>query len=231
MADQRIHDGRRTSAAPANDQQLSVGIEVLVPALDGRHRHQLRSGDAHRVVLDALANVEEAGSVTVTLVCVGHGYGGDLGNNGLHRGDDSGDLSRPVACLASVAMTRRHAYSGSPYEARYGFSRAVRIGDRVIVAGTAPIPPAGEPLEATANGQMHRCCEIAVAALRDLGAEVTDVVRTRMYLTFAEDADEVGRVHGEVFGAATPAATMVLVAGLLDPAWRIELEVEAVTSR
>ncbi len=124
-------------------------------------------------------------------------------------------------------MGRRHARSGSPYEQRYGFSRAVRVGDRVIVAGTAPIPAEGESLGATAYDQMLRCGEIALAALADLGGEARHVVRTRMFITDGSYADEVGRAHGELFGEAAPAATMA-VAGLIDPLWKVELEVEAV---
>lgn len=124
-------------------------------------------------------------------------------------------------------MSRRIVRSGSPYEARYGFARGVRIGNRVEIAGTAPIPPAGEPVEATAYAQMLRCGEIAVAALEELGATAADVVRTRMFLTDPSDADEVGRAHCEVFGAATPAATMLVVAALVEPDWKVEIEVEA----
>ncbi|GIU92445.1 MAG: hypothetical protein KatS3mg011_1351 [Acidimicrobiia bacterium] len=117
--------------------------------------------------------------------------------------------------------------SGSPYEPRYGFSRAIRIGQRVLVAGTAPIPPPGRPLPDDAYGQTHLCLEIALAALSELGASVGDVVRTRMYLVDGSDADEVGRAHGEVFGSVRPVATMVVVKELLDPAWRVEVEIEA----
>ena len=116
--------------------------------------------------------------------------------------------------------------SGSPYEARYGFCRALRRGRRVEVAGTAPIPPPGEPLRPDAHGQMLRCGEIAMAALRALGAGPEHVVRTRMFVTDPAEADEVGRAHREVFGRHPPVATMV-VTRLLDPAWRVELEVEA----
>lgn len=126
-------------------------------------------------------------------------------------------------------MAVQRVRSGSPYEAEYGFSRAVRVGDRVIVAGTAPIPPPGEPVAATAYLQMLRCGEIMVAALHSAGATPGDVVRTRMFLTDAADAAEVGRAHNEVFGAAAPAATMVVVAALVDPAWRVEAECEAIT--
>ncbi len=131
--------------------------------------------------------------------------------------------------LGCGSMSRRHARSGSPYEARYGFSRAVRIGDRILVAGTAPIPPPGEEVAATAYEQMWRCGEIALAAITDLGGTAADVVRTRMFLVDPADADEVGRAHHELFGAAAPAATMLAAGALLDPAWRIEIEVEAIT--
>jgi len=117
--------------------------------------------------------------------------------------------------------------SGSPYETEYGFSRAIRVGDRVLVAGTAPIPHPGEEVADTAYRQMLRCGQIIVAALEEAGASPTDVVRTRMYLTDPADADEVGRAHREVFGEAAPAATMVVVAALIDPTWKVELEVEA----
>lgn len=127
-------------------------------------------------------------------------------------------------------MSRLHARSGSHYEARYGFSRAVREGDRILVAGTAPIPREGHTVAASAYDQMRRCCEIAVAAMRELGGEPADVVRSRMFLTSAGDADEVGRAHAEVFGEAAPAATMVVVSGLIDPQWRVELEIEAVVA-
>ena len=128
-------------------------------------------------------------------------------------------------------MARRFTHSGSPYEERYGFSRGVRVGDRVEIAGTAPIPPPGEPIAANAFEQMLRCGAIAAAALEELGATTSDVVRTRMFITNRDDADEIGRAHREVFGAAAPAATMVVVASLLDPAWKVEIEVEALVGQ
>ena len=76
---------------------------------------------------------------------------------------------------------------------------------------------------------LHRASEIVIKALRQLGSSPEEVVRTRMFITDAADADDVGRAHGELFGVARPAATMVVVAGLLDPAWKVELEVEAFT--
>jgi len=129
-------------------------------------------------------------------------------------------------------MTDRHRFtSGSPYEPEYGFSRAVRVGDRVLIAGTAPIPHPEEEVADTAYRQMLRCGQIIISVLEETGASPADVVRTRMYLTDADDADEVGRAHREIFGEATPAATMVVVATLVDPAWKVEVEVEAIIRR
>ena len=116
--------------------------------------------------------------------------------------------------------------SGSPYEARIGFSRAVRVGGRVVVSGTAPVWPDGSCPDDVAV-QAARCLEIIVAALADAGAGPEDVVRTRMYLVDAGDAEAVGAAHAQVFGAAAPAATLVVVGGLLDPRWRVEIEAEA----
>jgi enamine deaminase RidA (YjgF/YER057c/UK114 family) len=117
--------------------------------------------------------------------------------------------------------------SGSPFEATIGFSRAVRVGDRVVVSGTGPVVPAGVCPD-DAAGQARRCFEIIATALGEVGASLRDVVRTRMYITAAEYADVVGEVHGELLGAVRPAATMVVVAALLDPAWKVEIEAEAV---
>ena len=125
-------------------------------------------------------------------------------------------------------MARSHARSGSPFEERYGFSRGIRVGRTVEIAGTAPIPPPGEPVAASAYEQMLRCGEIAIAALEELDASATDVVRTVMYITDRDDSDEVGRAHGELFGAAMPVATMVVVAGLLEASWKVEIEVTAI---
>ena len=124
-------------------------------------------------------------------------------------------------------MERRHARSGSPYEETIGFSRAVRVGSRVAVSGTAPVWPDGH-VDPDAAVQARRCWEIVVAALAELGSGVGDVVRTRQYVVLADVAEAVGAVHGEVFGDVRPASTMVVVAGLLDPRWLVEVEAEAV---
>lgn len=126
--------------------------------------------------------------------------------------------------------TRRSVSSGSPFEGQVGFSRAVRVGNRVFVAGTAPIWPDGSCPD-DVEVQARRCFEIALKALEEAGGEVGDVVRTRMFLTRATDHEAVGRVHGELFGEVRPAATMVVVAGLIDPRWRVEIEVDAVIER
>ena len=124
-------------------------------------------------------------------------------------------------------MVRANISSGSPFEPRYGFSRAVRVGDRVLVAGTAPIWPDGE-VDPDPRMQARRCLEIMSTALAEAGGDPTQVVRTRMYITDARHADEVGEAHGEVFGEIRPASTMVVVHGLLDPRWMVEMELEAV---
>src|SRR5215471_3866951 len=121
---------------------------------------------------------------------------------------------------------RKLVSSGSPFEPRIGFSRAVRVGDRVLVAGTAPVWPDGscDPDPAV---QAARCLEIIATALAEAGAGPEHVVRTRTYLTNAADADAVGAEHGRVFGATRPASTMIVVAALLDPRWKVEIEAEA----
>ena len=117
--------------------------------------------------------------------------------------------------------------SGSPFEPVIGFSRAIRLGDRVLVSGTAPIWADGS-VDPDPAVQMRRCLEIVETALGEAGAALADVVRTRTYLVDAADGEAVGGVHGEVFGAVRPASTMIVVAGLLDPRWKVEVEVEAV---
>lgn len=119
-------------------------------------------------------------------------------------------------------------FSGSPYEPQAGFCRALRRGERVLVAGTAPLGPDGRTVHpGQAGPQARRCLEIAVQALERLGASAADAVRTRLYLTDPADFDAVARVHGEFFREAPPVATCVVVASLLDPEWRVEIEVEA----
>ena len=124
-------------------------------------------------------------------------------------------------------MARTNISSGSPYERVYGFSRAVRIENRVIVAGTAPIWPDGN-VDPDPQAQTRRCIEIMLDALAEAGGHPSDVIRTRMFITDAAHSDLIGEAHGEIFGKIRPAATMVVVAGLLDPRWKVEMELEAV---
>ena len=119
------------------------------------------------------------------------------------------------------------ASSGSPFEPVIGFSRAVRVDDRVLVSGTAPVWPDGS-CDPDPEAQARRCLEIVLDALRQLGAGPEDVVCTRMYLVDPADWEAVGRAHADVFGAVRPAASMVVVAALLDPRWKVEIEAEAV---
>ncbi|GAC1519501.1 MAG: RidA family protein [Chloroflexota bacterium] len=117
--------------------------------------------------------------------------------------------------------------SGSPFEATIGFSRAVRAGDRVLVSGTAPVWPDGS-CDPDPEVQARRCFEIIVQALRETGARPDQVVRTRMYVTDVAYAEAVGRAHGAVFAGIRPAATMVVIAALLDARWKVEIEAEAI---
>jgi enamine deaminase RidA (YjgF/YER057c/UK114 family) len=134
----------------------------------------------------------------------------------FHRG--MGGIARTLKPM------RKNISGGSPFEPIIGFSRVVRVGNTVHVAGTGPVGAVNED----AAGQTRRIFAIAENALAEAGASFKDVVRTRMYLTHVEDWEAVGRVHGEFFGDIRPAATMVVVAALLNPNWRIEIEMDAV---
>jgi enamine deaminase RidA (YjgF/YER057c/UK114 family) len=126
-------------------------------------------------------------------------------------------------------MSRQHVSSGSPYEPRLGISRAVRSGRIIAVAGTAPIGPDGKTV---GNGdpaaQARRCIEIIHNALEQSGANLSDVIRTRILLTRIEDWKSVGQVHGEFFGNIRPANTVMQVTRFIDPDWLVEIEADAV---
>ncbi len=122
---------------------------------------------------------------------------------------------------------RLRVASGSPFESSIGFSRALRVGDRVLVAGTAPVWPDGR-CDADAGAQARRCLDIIVAALEEAGAVPGDVVRTRIFLTDPDDWEAVGAAHGEIFAQVRPVSTMVVVAALLDARWKVEIEAEAI---
>lgn len=120
-------------------------------------------------------------------------------------------------------MARQIVPAVSPQAATVGYSRAVRDGRHVFVAGTAPVgTDSTDPYE-----QAKRCLEIIVSALAEVGAKPEHVVRTRVYIVDPGDWEGVGRAHGEVFGEVRPASAMLVIAGLLDPHWRVEIEAEA----
>ena len=167
------------------------------------------------------------------LIVIG-GFPPDLGLAGPGRGSqrsprhqrrlDGPGHPHPAALrfpeMPDTRPLRQLVSSGSPYEAPIGFSRAVRVGDHVVVAGTAPVWPDGH-VDPNVERQAERCLEIMLAALREAGAEAGDVIRTRSYLVAAGDWEAVGRAHGRAFGSVRPASTMVVVASLLDPRWKV----------
>jgi enamine deaminase RidA (YjgF/YER057c/UK114 family) len=124
-------------------------------------------------------------------------------------------------------LGRRLVSSGSPYEPTIGFSRAVRDGRHVFVAGTCAVMPDGADPPPDAYGQARRCLEIILVALGEAGAAPEHVVRTRTFLLSADDWKDVGRAHGEVFGDVRPASTMIVVSALLDRRWVVEIEADA----
>jgi len=125
-------------------------------------------------------------------------------------------------------MDRQRTTSGSPYEAQFGFCRAVRQDSRIIVAGTGPIEENGETTPGGAAEQATRCLTLIVQAIEELGGSARDVVRTRMRLTDPADQGPVGAVHARFFGPHPPAATMQGVAWLCRPEWKVEIEAEAI---
>jgi enamine deaminase RidA (YjgF/YER057c/UK114 family) len=130
-----------------------------------------------------------------------------------------------------MSNTRRRVSSGSPYEPIIGISRAVRAGNFVTVAGTAPLDAAGQTFAPNdAAAQARRCFEIVERALEDLGASLSDVVRTRILLTRIEDWERVARVHGEFFADVRPVNTIMQVSRFIDPEWLVEVEADAVVN-
>lgn len=125
-------------------------------------------------------------------------------------------------------QTRRHAFSGSPFEEQFGFSRAIRVGDTIKVAGTGPIEDDGTSTIGGVAEQAERCFTLILRAIEQLGGCADDVVRTRMFMTDFDDQDAVGEVHARFFGEARPAATMVGVSWLCRKEWKIEIEAEAI---
>lgn len=126
-------------------------------------------------------------------------------------------------------MARQLIRSGSPFEATVGFSRAVRVGNQVMVSGTAPIWPDGS-VDSDPYVQARRSLEIIEMALTEAGAGIPDVVRTRVFITDVSIWEAVGRAHGEVFDEIRPASTMVVVTGFLDQRWKVEIEADAIVA-
>ncbi len=121
---------------------------------------------------------------------------------------------------------RQRIASGSPFETTVGFSRALRVGSHVHVAGTAPVWPDGS-VDPDPLVQARRCWEIALTALGEAGGSAADAVRTRTYLTDAAHEPAAAQAHAELFGDVRPASTMLVVAALLDPRWLVEVELDA----
>ena len=120
-------------------------------------------------------------------------------------------------------MARAAVPAVSAFAATVGYSRAVRDGRYVCVSGTAPVGiDSADPYE-----QAKRCLAIIVDALRELGAGPEHVVRTRTFIVDPADWEAVGRAHGEIFGSVLPATSMLVISGLLDPAWKVEIEADA----
>jgi enamine deaminase RidA (YjgF/YER057c/UK114 family) len=125
-------------------------------------------------------------------------------------------------------VERRRIAGYAPMEPLVGYSRAVVAGHHVYVSGTAPIPADGSDPPESVYEQTRLCLSIVLDALAVAGARAEDVVRTRLYVVDADEFDEVGRAHGDVFGDIRPATAGIVVKGLLDPRWRVEVEADAV---
>jgi len=136
-------------------------------------------------------------------------------------------LPKGVHGADTIPVERQRISSGAAFEERVGYSRAVRVGPQIWISGTAPILPGDADPPDDAYEQARICLGIVALALGEAGATLDDVVRTRLYVTRADDIDAVGRAHRETFASARPATTAIVTA-LLDPRWRVEIEADAV---
>lgn len=127
-------------------------------------------------------------------------------------------------------MDRQRTKSASPFEEQIGFCRAMRVGNRILVSGTAPIEPDGSSTPGDAGAQADRCFEIIVEQIESLGGRAEDVVRIRMFATDIEDAEAISASHARWMKPARPVATLVAVSALARPEWKIEIEAEAVVA-
>jgi len=136
-----------------------------------------------------------------------------------------------VAAGRRVGMDRQRVSTGTEWEPRVGYSRAVRVGDRILVSGTTATDESGDPVApGDPAAQTRQVLETVVEAIEAAGGRREHVVRTRMYVTDADDWETVGEVHGEFFGDVRPASSMVEVSSLIGPEYVVEIEAEAVVS-
>lgn len=139
-------------------------------------------------------------------------------------------MTAKVNVTTSERNGRVHASTGSAWEPKIGYSRAVRAGDLICVTGTVGVEADGS-FSPSLKAQTRRSLDIVTAAIEALGGKIADVIRTRIYVTDISKWEEVGEVHGEVFGQVRPALTLVQVAKLIDGAAQIEIEADAIVTR
>lgn len=122
---------------------------------------------------------------------------------------------------------RQRTQSASPFEEQIGFCRAMRVGNRILVSGTAPIEDDGSSTPGDAGAQADRCFQLIIRSIEQLGGKAEDVVRVRMFVTDIVDADAISASHARWLKPARPTATLVAVSALYRPEWRVEIEAEA----